>query len=162
MIIIGVALTGYLSVTEVEVVVGVVIVFTLAEAGANEVETNWEPWNSEPDAQAVVNDDTVKEEAFEAAVHEVEEPLLGRIRAMVPDVAASIRSLLVEVLLTVPGAVLHLGHTETLTVGKSHILHVSELVMGKSTSYTQQHGDLLVFTAYLSRPFVFLYYNKFN
>ena len=53
---------------------------------------------------------------------------------MVPDVAASIGSLLVEVLLAVPGAVLHLGHSKALTVCKSHVLHVAEFVVGESTS----------------------------
>ena len=66
----------------------------------------------------------------------MEEPLLGRIRAMVPDVAASIGSLLVEVLLAVPGAVLHLGYTETLPVGESHILHIAEFVVGQTAAYS--------------------------
>ena len=123
------------SITEVEVVVGVVIVFTLTEAGADKVEADGEPCDSEPDSQAVVNDHTVEEEAFEAAVHEVEEPLLGGVGAMVPDVTSSVGRLLVEVLLTVPSAVLHLGHTETLTVCESHVLHVSEFVVGKTTSF---------------------------
>ena len=67
------------SVTEVEVVVGVGIVLTLAEDGADEVEgASWEG-NAHPDAHAVVDEDTVDEEALEATVHEVEEPLLGRV-----------------------------------------------------------------------------------
>ena len=122
------------SITEVEVVVGVVIVFTLTEAGADKVEADGEPCDSEPDSQAVVNDHTVEEEAFEAAVHEVEEPLLGGVGAMVPDVTSSVGRLLVEVLLSVPCSVLHLGYSETLAIGQTHVLHVSELVVRKSAS----------------------------
>ena len=93
-----------------------------------------EPCNSEPDAEAVVDDDTVDEESLEATVHEMEEPLLGSVGTMVPDVASCEGALLVEVLLTIPCAVLHLGHSKALTVCKSHVLHVAEFVVGQSTS----------------------------
>ncbi len=43
------------------------------------MESHGEPRDSEPDAEAVVNDDTVEEETFEAAVQEVEEPFLGSV-----------------------------------------------------------------------------------
>ena len=118
------------SVTEVEVIVGVVIVFALAQARSNEVEANGEPSNAEPDAHAVVNNNTVEEEALEPTVEEVEEPLLGRVRTVMPDVATRVRTLLVEVLLAVPSTVLHLGHAQTLTVRESHVLHVAVFVMG--------------------------------
>lgn len=88
----------------------------MAEARANEVEGDGEPRDTEPYAHAVVNDYTVEEETFESTVQEVEEPLLGRVRAVVPDVATSVGALLVEVLLTVPGAVLHFGDAETFAV----------------------------------------------
>ncbi len=92
--------------------------------------------DTHPNFHAVVHDDTVDEEALEATVHEVEEPLLGRVGAMVPDVASCIGRLLVEVLLTVPSAHLHLRRTHTLTVTKAHILGVSLLVVGQATSYS--------------------------
>jgi hypothetical protein len=122
------------SVTEVEVIVRVVVVFTLTEARADEVESNGEPCDSHPNSEAVVDDHTVEEEALEATVHKVEKPLLGGVGAMVPDVATSVSGLLIEVLLTVPGAVLHLRHSETLAVCESHVLHVTKFVVGKTTS----------------------------
>ena len=122
------------SVAEVEVVISVVVIFALAEAGADEVEGNGEPRNSEPDAETVVDDNTVDEESLEATVHEMEEPLLGGVGAMVPDVASCESALLIEVLLTVPCAVLHLWYSKTFTICKSHVLHVAEFVVGESTS----------------------------
>ena len=98
------------------------------------MEGDGEPRNPEPNAETVVDDDTVDEESLEAAVHKVEEPLLSGVGAMVPDVASSEGALLVKVLLTIPGAVLHLGHSKTFAVRKSHVLHVAELVVGESTS----------------------------
>mgnify|MGYP000891148466 CR=1 FL=1 len=142
-----------LSVAEVEVIVRVVVVFTLAQARADEMEADREPRDSEPDAEAVVNHNTVEEEALEATVHKVEEPLLGGVGTMVPDVATGVGALLVEVLLTVPGAVLHLGHSETLTVCESHVLHISEFIVGKTTSYAEKPNQLannLPFTSMLS------------
>lgn len=123
------------SVTEVEVVIGVIIVFTLTEARADEVESGGEPGDSEPDAEAVVHDDTVNEETLKSTEHEVEEPLLGSVGAVVQDVAPCISTLLVKVLLAVPGAPLHLGHTEALSVCKSHVLGVAKLVVSKSSTF---------------------------
>ena len=125
------------SITEVEVIVGVVVVFALAEARANEVEGDGEPGDAEPHAQAVVNNHTVEEETFEPAEQKVEEPLLRGVRTVMPDVATSVRTLLVKVFLSIPGPVLELGHAETLTVGQAHVLHVSKIVMGQATSYIQ-------------------------
>ena len=122
------------SVTEVEVVVGVSVVLALAEDRADKVESSaWED-NASPDLEAVVDDDTVDEEALEATVHEVEQPLLGCLGAMVEDVATAVGALSVEVLLAVPRAELHLGHAQTLTVRESHVLGVSLLVVGQSAS----------------------------
>ena len=82
---------AYYSVTEVEVVVGVSVILTLAKDGADEVEgAGWES-DAHPDAHAVVDDDTLQEEALDTAVHHVEDPLLGGIGAMVPDVTTSVR-----------------------------------------------------------------------
>lgn len=138
------AKAGACSVTEVEVIVRVVVVFALAEHGANEVEADGEPGDAEPHAETVIDDNAVEEEALESTVQEVEEPLLGSVGAMVPDVATSVGRLLVEVLLTVPCAVLHLGHAETLTVSKAHVLHVSVIVVGKTTSYSRENNSLLI------------------
>jgi hypothetical protein len=98
------------------------------------MESNGEPCNSEPDTETVVNDDTVDEESLETTVHEVEEPLLGGVGAMVPDVASGESALLIEVLLAVPGAILHLWYSKTLSVCESHVLHVAEFVVCESTS----------------------------
>ena len=93
------------------------------------MEGDGEPRNTEPYAHAVVNNHTVEEETFEATVQEVEEPLLSRVRAVMPDVATSVGALLVEVFLTVPSAVLHFGDTKTLAVCQTHILHVTVFVV---------------------------------
>ena len=98
------------------------------------MECYWEPCDSEPDTEAIVDDDTVDKEAFEATVHEVEKPLLSGVGAMMPDVASCVGALLIEVLLAVPGAILHLWYTETFTIGESHVLHVAEFVVCESTS----------------------------
>jgi len=123
------------SVTEIEVVIGVVIVFTLAEAGTDEVECSGEPCDSEPDAEAVVYNNTVDKETFKSTEHEVEQPLLGSVGAVVQDVTAGKGTLLVEVLLAVPGAPLHLGHTKTLSVCKSHVLGVAKFVVSQTSSF---------------------------
>ena len=123
------------SVTEVEVIVRVGVVFTLAQDRADKVECSAWYDNAGPNLEAVVDDNTVDEEALEATIHKVEEPLLSSIRTMVEDVATSVRALLVEVLLTVPGAPLCLGHAKSLTKGQSHVSSVTFLVVGQSTSY---------------------------
>ena len=122
------------SVREVEVVVSVVIILTLAEEGASEVENDGEPGDAEPDAETVVHSDTLDEESLEATVQEMEEPLLGGVGAMMPDHATGESALLVEVLLAVPGAPLHLGHTKTLTIGETHVLGIAKIVVLKSAS----------------------------
>lgn len=122
------------SVTEVEVVISVVVIFSLTEARANKVESNWEPRNSKPNAQAVINNYSVNEEALEATEHKVEQKLLSSVRAMVPDVASCISTLLIKVFLAIPCTVLHLWYSKTFTIGESHVLHVSEFVVCKSTS----------------------------
>ena len=79
------------SVTEVEVIVGVGVVLALTENGADEVEAASGEDDAAPDAHAVVNEDTVDEEALEATEHEVVEPLLGRVRSVVENVTSEVR-----------------------------------------------------------------------
>ena len=98
------------------------------------MEGDGEPGDSEPDAHTEVHGHTLHEEALESTVQEVEEPLLGGVGAMVPNVATGIGALLVKVLLAVPGAPLHLGHAETLTVSETHVLGIAEIVVLKATS----------------------------
>ena len=132
----GVNHSSACSVAEVEVVVGVGVVLALTQEGANEVEgASWED-NAHPHLQAVVDDDTVDEEALEAAVEEVEHPLLSRVGAMVEDVATRVGRLLVVVLLTFPSTVLHLGHAQAFAVAQTNVLQVALLVVRKSASYT--------------------------
>ena len=129
------------SVTEVEVIVGVGVVLALTENGADEVEAASGEDDAAPDAHAVVNGDTVDEEALEATVHEVEEPLLSRVRPMVKNVTTEVGRLLIEVLLTVPGAVLSLRNAKSLTKGQTHVLSVTLLVVGQSASYTHEQNN---------------------
>ena len=128
------ATTSHCSVREVEVVVSVVIVFTLAKARHDEVEGDRDEANAAPDSPAEINHIALNHEALDTAVHEVEEPLLRGVRAVMPDVTSSERALLVEVLLAVPGSPLLLGDAQALAEGHSDVLCVSELVVGKSTS----------------------------
>ena len=127
------------SVREVEVVVSVVVVLPLAEAREDEVEGAWEPRDAEPDSEGEVANPSLDDETLEAAVHEVEEPLLRGVGAVVEDHAASERSLLVPVLLTVPRSPALLWHAETLTVGESHVLSVSVVVGLKASSYSREN-----------------------
>ena len=94
-----------------------------------------------PDAQAVVNEDTVDEEALEATEHEVVEPLLGRVRSVVENVTSEIGRLLIEVLLSVPGTVLGLRNAKSLTKGQTHVLSVTLLVVGQSASYMHEQNN---------------------
>ena len=93
-----------------------------------------EPGESEPDLDAEVNHESLQEELVRAAVEEVEEPLLGCVGSVVPDVASDVTFLLVEVVLAVPSLVHHLRHTETLAVDESHVLGVPELVVSQAAS----------------------------
>ena len=122
------------SVREIEVVISIVVVLSLSKAGANEVEGAGHEGHSQPDLAAVVHHVSLDEELSSSTVHEVEEPLLGGVGAMMPDVASCVRRLCVPVLLAIPSSPLLLGHAETFTESKSHILLVSQLVMLKSTS----------------------------
>ena len=81
---------GHCSVREVEVVVCVVIVFTLSEARHDEVERNRDEAHTAPDSPAEVDHPSLDDEALDATVHEVEEPLLRCVRAVMPDVTSCV------------------------------------------------------------------------
>ena len=99
----------------------------LTEASKREVDSERNERKTTPDLNAIVNDVSLEEEPVGTAVHEVEEPLLGRLGPVVPNVSSGVTRLLVEVFLAIPSTVLHLGYSETLAVDESHILHVSIL-----------------------------------
>ena len=98
------------------------------------MESEWNPSHSDPDSESEVDNPSLDEEFASTSVQEVEEPLLGSIGSVMPDVTSAVGSLLIEILFSVPGSILHLWYSESLTIGKSHIFHVSELVMSQSTS----------------------------
>ena len=101
------------------------------------MEGEGHPGNSEPHSHAEVHNPSLDEEALNASVHEMEEPLLGGVRSVMPDVTTDVRRLLVEILLTVPGSPLLLGYSESLAEAQTHVLGVSMLVVGKTSSYSQ-------------------------
>ena len=109
------------------------------------MDGEWQPGKSEPDLHTEVNDPSLKEELVGASVEEVEEPLLCGVGSVMPDVATGVTLLGVEVVLAVPRLVHHLGNTQTLAVGKSHVLGVTKLVVCQSTSYV--HADMLIGSA---------------
>ena len=89
----------------------------------------WEPCKSEPDPNSEVNYESLEEELVGTTVQEVEEPLLGGIGSVVPDVTTHITFLLVEVVFTIPGLVHHLWNTKTLSINESHVFGVAQLVV---------------------------------
>ena len=93
-----------------------------------------QPCEPQPDLAAEVDDESLKEELVCASVEEVEQPLLGRVGSVMPDVASAETLLGVEVVLSVPGLVHHLGDSETLSVCESHVLGVAQFVVRQSTS----------------------------
>ena len=94
------------------------------------MEGEWQESNSSPDSESEVNDPSLDEEFSSASVQEVEEPLLSSIGSVMPDVSSAVTGLLVEILLSVPCSILLLWYSETFTIGESHVLHVTKLVMG--------------------------------
>ena len=78
----------FISIREVEVVVCVVVVLSLSDEGANHVDGEGQEGDSGPDFDAEVDDESLDEELVGAAVEEVEEPLLGGVGSVVPDVAS--------------------------------------------------------------------------
>ena len=123
------------SVREVEVVVRVIVVLTLAETRHNKMESHGYPGEAEPNAEGEVVHPSLQNKALETSVHEMEEPLLGSVGTMMPDVASRIRCFLIEVLFSVPSSPLLLGYTQTFAKCESHVLLVTEFVVLKSTSY---------------------------
>ena len=94
-----------------------------------------EPADSEPDSKAEVNDESLDEELGGTTVEEMEEPLLGSVGSVMPDVSTAVTFLVVEVVFAIPGLVHHLGDTETLSVDESHVLGVAKLVVSQTSSY---------------------------
>ena len=122
------------SVREVEVVVGIIVVLSLAHAGADSVGNNWEPDHSQPNPASEVDEVPLHEELASASVEPVEHPLLGGVGSVVRDITSDITSLLIEILFPVPGSVLHFGHSQAFAVNEPHVLHVAEFVVRQSTS----------------------------
>ena len=122
------------SIAEIEVVIGVVVILTLSNHGADGVDGEGQPCESKPDLNTEVNDETLDEEFVGTAVQEVEQPLLSGVRSVMPNVAAHVTFLLVEVVLAIPCLVHHLRYTETFAINESHVLGVSKLVVCQSSS----------------------------
>ena len=123
-----------ISVREVEVIVSVVVILTLAEAGEDEVEGDWHPREPHPNAEAEIDNPSLNEELVGTAIHEMEEPLLCSVRSVVPDISSGVTRLLIKVFLAIPSTVLHLGNSETFAIDESHILHVAMLIVSQSAS----------------------------
>ncbi len=124
------------SIREIEIIVGVVIIFSLTNEGTNHMDGEGEESDSGPDSDTEVDDESLDEELVSTTVEEMEEPLLGSIGSMMPDVASHVSLLLIEIVLSVPSSVLLFGYSETLSVYQSHVFHVSELIMSQTTTYT--------------------------
>lgn len=67
------------SVREVEVVVRVVVVLALTKTRHNEMESDGDPGDAEPNSKGKVTHPSLNNEALETSVHEMEEPLLSCI-----------------------------------------------------------------------------------
>ena len=78
------------SVTEVEVIVGVVIILALTKERSYEVEGEWHPSDTEPYSESEISDPPLDKETLCTTVHKVEQPLLGGVGPMMPDVATSV------------------------------------------------------------------------
>ena len=99
------------------------------------MDSEGQPGDSQPDLNTKVNDESLDEELVGATEQEVEQPLLSSVGSVVPDVAAAITFLVVEVVLAIPCFVHHLRHAETFTVNESHVLRVAQFVVSQSSSY---------------------------
>merc|ERR1711988_1027755 len=98
------------------------------------MEDERQPGHSNPDTHAEIDDPSVNKEALGSTVQEVEQPLLGGIGSVVDDLTSGVRGFLIEVLFSIPGTVLHFRNSKTFTVDKSHVLSVSEFVVGQASS----------------------------
>ena len=94
------------------------------------MDGHWQPDDSHPDLEDEVDNESLQEELVGTTVHEMEEPLLSGIGSVMPDVTSCVGRLVVEILLSVPSSVLHLRHSESLTVAESHVLNVTVFIMG--------------------------------
>ena len=99
--------------------------------------------DSAPDAHAVVHHVSLNEELACTSIEEMEKPLLGGVGSVMPDVTTSVSGLLIEILFSIPCSVLHLWHSETLSVDESDVLHVTELVVGKSSSCSRKNNTIV-------------------
>ena len=133
-----------LSIREVEVIISVSIIFSLSEESSNSVKSSWDPNHSQPDSAAEINNKSLEGESTNSSVKEMEEPLLGSIWSMMPNITSGKSTLLIEILFSIPCSILHLWNSKTLTIGKSHIFHVAMAVMGKSTSYNMKKINCFV------------------
>ena len=66
----------HLSVGEVEVVISVIVIFSLTSESSNGVQYGWDEGHSSPDSDTEVNNKSLNEEFASSSVQEVEEPLL--------------------------------------------------------------------------------------
>ena len=98
------------------------------------MEGHREPDQSEPNLEHVVHDHSLEEELASASVEEVEEPLLGGVGSVVPDVTSDEGLLLVEVVLSVPSSPLHLRYSEAFSINKAHVFGVSRLIVLETAS----------------------------
>ena len=78
------------SIREVEVIVSVVIVLSLSKERSKSVESEWNESDSSPNANTVVNNNSLDDVLSEASVHEMEEPLLSSVGSMMPDISPSV------------------------------------------------------------------------
>ena len=99
------------------------------------MEGEWHPGDSEPDSHSEVHHPSLNEESLHTSVHEMEEPLLGSVRSVMPDVTTDVRGLLIEILLTIPSSPLLLGDSKSLSKAQTHVLGVSLFVVSQTSSY---------------------------
>ena len=78
------------SVAEVEVIVSVVIILSLTNAGTDEADGSWDPAHSKPDSASEVNNPSLNEEFAGTTEQEMEQPLLSGVRSMMPDVTSGV------------------------------------------------------------------------
>ena len=126
------------SITEVEVIVSVSIIFSLTKESTNGVKSSWDPDHSQPDSASEINEKSFESVSTNSTIEEMEKPLLGGVRSVMPDITSSETTLLIEVFFSVPSSILHLWDSKTFSIGKSHILHVTMTVVLKTTSYSNQ------------------------
>ena len=78
------------SVREVEIIISIVVIFSLTETSEDEMESEGNPGHSYPNTEAVINKNSIDEEALDATVKEVEQPLLGSIGSVVDNLTSGV------------------------------------------------------------------------